>query len=305
MPMLEVPLPWERLIWTGRSLLPPRTRYALTDFRLVSEGRGSFDELAIHDISDIQRRQSVLDRCLSASTLIVHGRRGRPAFVLRHVRRGAQLAALIELLSAEPTAFPDSAAVDAALAWDPKPPAAGFGQALAGLAVMFTAIFALTIGFHRTAAAIVYPADDAIVPNGAKRTRQEIVEFMEDVVMPWARVVFAPLKGGSDGVTCETCHGREPSAHGWQMPAVAALPEPLVRERGWERHGGSMDAQLRNAIYGYTADSERQTKAAYMREFVMPGMARLLHRPPYDFTKTYEHNRSRFAFGCYHCHRVK
>jgi hypothetical protein len=65
-----------------------------------------------------------------------------------------------------------------------------------------------------------------------------------------------------------------------------------------------MDAQMRNAIYGYLAESDKQTKAAYMREVVMPGMARLLKRPAYDFTKPYEYNRSVLAFGCYHCHRV-
>jgi len=37
----------------------------------------------------------------------------------------------------------------------------------------------------------------------------------------------------------------------------------------------------------------------------MPGMAALLHRPAYDFTRSYEHNRSRNALGCYHCHRVR
>jgi hypothetical protein len=42
-----------------------------------------------------------------------------------------------------------------------------------------------------------------------------------------------------------------------------------------------------------------------MREIVMPGMARLLRRPPYDFTRPYDYNRSHLAFGCYHCHRVK
>jgi len=89
------------------------------------------------------------------------------------------------------------------------------------------------------------------------------------------------------------------------MPAIAALPEPEVRDRGWERYSTAMDAQMRNAIYGYIAESDKQARAAYMREFVMPGMARLLERPAYDFTKTYEFNRSRHAFGCYHCHRVK
>jgi hypothetical protein len=42
-----------------------------------------------------------------------------------------------------------------------------------------------------------------------------------------------------------------------------------------------------------------------MREVVMPGMAKLLRRPAYDFTKTYELNRRQGAFGCYHCHRME
>jgi hypothetical protein len=88
------------------------------------------------------------------------------------------------------------------------------------------------------------------------------------------------------------------------MPAVAALPQTDVKDRGWEQFGGPMDAQMRNAIYGYLAESGKQAKAAYMREVVLPGMARLLHRPPYDFTRPYEYNRSRLAFGCYHCHLV-
>ena len=89
------------------------------------------------------------------------------------------------------------------------------------------------------------------------------------------------------------------------MPAVAALPDPYVTSSGWEIYSGTMDAQMRNAIYGYAAESDNQTRAAYMREVVMPGMARLLHRPVYDFTRTYDYNRKILAFGCYHCHRVK
>ena len=34
----------------------------------------------------------------------------------------------------------------------------------------------------------------------------------------------------------------------------------------------TLDAQTRNAIYGYVAEADNQTKAAYMREVVMPGM---------------------------------
>ena len=67
---------------------------------------------------------------------------------------------------------------------------------------------------------------------------------------------------------------------------------------------GAIDPQMRNAFYGYSADPSKASRAGYMREFVMPGMARLLHRPAYDFTQPYEYNRTQFAFGCYHCHRV-
>jgi hypothetical protein len=42
-----------------------------------------------------------------------------------------------------------------------------------------------------------------------------------------------------------------------------------------------------------------------MRKVVLPGMARLLKRPAYDFTRAYEYNRTRAAFGCYHCHKVR
>jgi len=89
------------------------------------------------------------------------------------------------------------------------------------------------------------------------------------------------------------------------MPAVAALPQPVVRDSGWETYTTRMDAQMRNAIYGYLAESDNQAKAAYMREVVMPGMARLLHRPAYDFTRPYEYNRTQHALGCYHCHQVQ
>jgi hypothetical protein len=124
-------------------------------------------------------------------------------------------------------------------------------------------------------------------------------------VLPWARTALAPIVGGADRVTCHTCHGADADANEWRMPAVAALPLPDVTTRGWETFGGQMDAQMRNAIYGYVAESDNQAKAAYMREVILPGMAALLHRPPYDFTRPYDYNRSHLAFGCYHCHRVK
>jgi hypothetical protein len=130
------------------------------------------------------------------------------------------------------------------------------------------------------------------------------MRFMRDDVMPWARATLGRIKGGPERVSCETCHGPEADRRGWQMPAVSALPEPDVRVKGWEQYSENMDAQMRNAIYGYLAGSDNQAKAAYMREAVMPGMARLLRRPAYDFTRPYAYNRSHLAFGCYHCHLV-
>jgi len=309
-------LPWERLLWSGRPLrLRARLsgeHYFLTDFRLARIARRAaqhVDELILHDIGEIQRIESRLDRLLGTSTLIVNAKpRGVAPVVLTGIRRGAQLAALLELLSGDPRTqetLLDSEAVRVALAWEPRPPVSEYRQALAGFLAILFAMFAVVIGLHGKVAPVAYAADDAIAPNGVKRSRGEIVRFMEVDVMPWARATLGRIVGGPSRVTCDTCHGASAAGRDWQMPAVAALPQPDVKERGWEAYGGGMDAQMRNAIYGYLADSEKQTKAGYMREVVMPGMAQLLRRPAYDFTQPYDYNRSRHALGCYHCHRVK
>ena len=308
---MDVPLPWERLLWRGRPLRLRRRlageRYFLTDFRLVSIARDATSELTLSDIGDVHRTESALDRLLGTSTLTIHARRRAVApLVLRAIRSGAQLAALIELLSGDPHASLDHEAVRAALSWDPRQRASGALEALVSILVVVLAVFAVAIGLHGTASTpIAHAPDDAIRPNGLKRSRAEIIRFMEQDVMPWARETLGRIKGGPDRVTCETCHGGDAQSRDWRMPAVAALPLPDVKERGWEIYGGSMDSQMRNAIYGYVAESEKQAKAAYMRGVVVPGMARLLHRPAYDFTKTYDFNRAHDAIGCYHCHRVK
>ena len=112
-------------------------------------------------------------------------------------------------------------------------------------------------------------------------------------------------------------HGVTGTSHAPHLPRCSTGAERLanacgrnaaaapIREAGGEHYGGVMDAQMRNAIYGYGSASDNVERAAYMREVVMPGMAALLHRPAYDFTRTYEYNREQFAFGCYHCHKVK
>jgi len=229
----------------------------------------------------------------------------RGGLVLRGVRRGAQLAALIELLAVDPIARTDEEAVRATMTWEPRVATPGKREALTAILLVFASIVAVVVGLHGKTPSVSYPADDEIYPHGQKRDHAAIVRFMQTEVMPWARQALAPIVGASDKVTCATCHGAGAEARGWGMPGVAALPRPIVREAGWENFGGPMDAQMRNAIYGYSAEPDKTSKAGYMREVVMPGMARLLHRPAYDFTRTYEYNREHFAFGCYHCHRVK
>lgn len=300
---------WERLLWSGRPLRLAALRgerYFLTDVRLIRTAAGATADVALRDIAEVHRHQSRLDRLLGTSTITVDSRRrGMPPLILTGVRQGAQLAALVEILSGDPRASLDDEAVRAALAWNPRSPGGDPREALGGLVAILIAISAVVIGLHGGTTPVVFPADDAIAPNGVKRPRAEIMRFMEQEVMPWARTALAPIKGSADRITCETCHGPNAAARAWQMPAVAALPLPDVKERGWERYGGAMDAQMRNAIYGYVAESEKQTKAAYMREVIVPGMARLLRRPAYDFTKSYDYNRSRAAIGCYHCHKVR
>ena len=291
---------WERRLWKGR-------RYILTDFRLVATDRD--DEISLDDIGDIHRSQSFIQSLLGLSTLDIRNRVSRRrGVVLRNIRRGPQLAALIELLASDRLARVDPDAVAAARAtmiWEPRVRTEGAREALAAMAVIFVAFAAVAVGLHGKSRAIAYPADDAIYPRGQKKDRQEIVRFMERTVMPWARVALAPIVGSAARVSCTTCHGVQPEHGDWQMPAVSTLPRPAIREAGWEHYGGVMDAQMRNAIYGYGSASDNVERAAYMREVVMPGMAALLHRPAYDFTRTYEYNREQFAFGCYHCHKVK
>ena len=69
------------------------------------------------------------------------------------------------------------------------------------------------------------------------------------------------------------------------MPGVRALPEPELRLAGLERARSWLDPQMRNAVYGYLAEEDKQSIAAYMRQVVMPGMAQLMHRPAYDFAQ--------------------
>ena len=304
---MQVPLPWERSLWSTHAWWSLRRRYVITDFRLVVIAGTHSDEIALGDIREVLRTETWLDRLAGTSTLAVLSRTSRHTpIVLSGVRRGAQVAAFLELLSTTPAESLDDEAVRAALEWEPAETRNGLKAALVALGAVLAASIVIMAASNGTVSAITYPADDAIYPDGRKHDSEVIVKFMETSVMPWARTALAPIVGGEDRVTCATCHGSGAESRAWQMPSVARLPEPHFRVVGWEGEAGGagLDSQMRNAIYGYFAEGDKQAKAAYMRKVVMPGMARLLHRPAYDFTQSYEFNRTQFAFGCYHCHRV-
>src|SRR5438552_14690894 len=108
----DVPLPWEHVLWRGRPRLSftSRERYTLTDFRVVCESAGGATDLVLHDVGEVVRTESRLDRLLGCSTLIVRPRDPRRAPLrLRRLRRGQQLAALLDVLSGEPSASFDAA----------------------------------------------------------------------------------------------------------------------------------------------------------------------------------------------------
>src|SRR5262245_56444425 len=73
---------------------------------------------------------------------------GAPPIELRSVRRGAQLAALVELLAGDPRAPRDPESVHAALAWEPRAPAFDLRGALGGIVALLIAIFAVVIGLR-------------------------------------------------------------------------------------------------------------------------------------------------------------
>lgn len=293
----QFPLPFERIRWRTR-------RFALSDFRFVALHRGTVvHEVALHDISSIEVEPSLLERLTGIGTLVVGSARARDQEVRLPRLRGARREALkLELFVAESRGVPPAdevARLPLSSVWA-VPASLRLEAVLAAPMVMLLTVVAIGMGLSGHHVPVNYPDDDAIRPGGARRKDAEIVAFMETDVMPWARAALAPIVGRGR-VTCETCHGKSAEARGWAMPAVRALPEPDVRAIA---EAAGSDAEVRNALHGYLAEGDNQAVAAYMRGVVMPGMAKLLRRPPYDFAQTYEYNRSRAALGCYHCHMV-
>ena len=290
------PLPFEHVRWRTR-------RFALSDFRFVAlRGGAVAGEIAIHDIASVEVETSLLERLTGFGTCIVRSsRRGDRDVRLPRLRAVRRQALKLDLLIAEARGLPPSDAVAGlplSSLWS-LPVSLRLHAVFAGPVGVLLTLLVIAIGLSGHAVPVDYPDDDAIRPGGMRRPKAELLAFMEHEVMPWARDALAPVVG-RHRVTCETCHGTNPDARDWAMPAVRALPEPAVRAM----EAAGSDAQMRNALHGYLAEGDNQAVAAYMRGVIVPGMATLLRRPAYDFAQTYEYNRSRAAFGCYHCHQV-
>ena len=304
------PLSWEQVLWSSGPVFPlsivrPGTQYVLTDYRLLVRSRGRIiGELMLDDVGTVRLNQRWSQRITGTSTVCVTSRRTTAALRLENIQQGPQLALILQLRAVD--LVDDVRVLCSALGSDPpallQPRTWLLGAATVVFAVMFGVIGVARR--HDPLLPIVYASHDPIAPNGERRSQQEIVAFMEEEVMPFARRVLGPLAGGPDNVACETCHGADGGRRHWKMPGVRALPEPQFRGGGMERAGFWVDPQMRNAVYGYLADEDKQPVAGYMRRVVMPGMADKLHRPAYDFARSYRYNRSRAAVGCYHCHLV-
>jgi cytochrome c553 len=267
-------------------------------------------ELALDDIASVTLTQGWWQRTTGTSTVHVVSRRDGSVLELANIHHGPQLALILQLRATE-LFGDDSRALDAEFfRTSLGPTARSILRPRQGLALAATLMLAVIVGLVALTRPsplppVVYADDDPVAPHGDRRSIEDITLFMEREVMPFARDALGPLVGGSENVTCETCHGSDGAQRTWRMPGVRALPEPELRLAGLERARSWLDPQMRNAVYGYLANEDKQSVAAYMRQVVMPGMARLMHRPAYDFAKSYGYNRSRAAVGCYHCHLVE
>src|SRR5262249_22249695 len=101
--VVEMPLPWERLLWTGRAGRAPRTPCYLTDLRIVRLAGDHADELALYDVADVSVSQTAIQRWLRTWTLTINARdRRRTPLVLKGIRRAPQLSAALHLLTSDP-----------------------------------------------------------------------------------------------------------------------------------------------------------------------------------------------------------
>ncbi|MEQ1897678.1 MAG: hypothetical protein ABL971_09880 [Vicinamibacterales bacterium] len=296
---------WERVIWRSR-------RAAVTDLRVVHLRRGRIvGELATTDVASVTVEPSAM-AWMGAGTLVIAPRTAQRAGMrtgqrpddrplrIPGVWRARHVALTLNLVVADLQGVPPHDSITSL-------PMPSIWKVSASVPLRASLISPLILGIasvgvmgylatHQVRE--VHAADDPIRPHGVKRSRQEIVAFMEGEVMPFAVAALEPVVGKGK-VRCETCHGANAVERDWRMPAVAKLPEPGVTTVAAR---GTVDSRLRNALHGYLADAGNQRVTGHMRGVVLPGMAALLHRPAYNFAQPYDYNVEHSALGCYHCH---
>ena len=312
-----VPLPWERLLWSGRPVWATRVRYTLTDFRLAVTVGNDPGEAGSCSTTTSCSTTSPTSRSPGRASIACSGRprsrsaRATPGGVRSSSAESAAALRWRRFWRCSPdnqvsTAL-DVDAVRATLAWDPAP----FSRTVKPARCRRPrpdrrSSPASSSGCREKGRPSCSPLTMRSTRRGSSATRRASSGSWRTRSCRGQGSTLAPIVGGADRVGCDTCHGADSSRSGvGDARRVGPCRSRLVRERGWEVFSRGMDPQLRNAIYGYAAELDNQTKAAYMRQVVLPGMARLLHRPAYDFTRSYTYNRSQSAFGCYHCHQVR
>jgi len=118
--------------------------------------------------------------------------------------------------------------------------------------------------------AVVQPAAWADLSFGERQ------QYMKDTVMPEMRGLFAQTH---PDFGCKSCHGDNAASVNWAMPNTLA---PLDPQR-----------------MPFESDVEDERNAAlWMKETVVPAMARLLDATPFD-------PATGQGFGCFSCHAKK
>ena len=177
-----------------------------------------------------------------------------------------------------------------ALAWEPHVALRRRARSdLAALAVVVVAVFGDCGIECAGGTALSSPTRRTIrsAPNGDKRSRAEI------------SALHGSRRDAVGARGARTDQGRRGPRHVRDMPrrarrraAVAdagvagAAAAGCQRRRMGTLQRARWTRRCATRSTATLAESDKQAAAAYMREVVMPGMARLLHRPAYDFTRS-------------------
>ncbi len=123
------------------------------------------------------------------------------------------------------------------------------------------------------------PTDPAGDTAYEDMSHEQQAEHMSDVVVPAMAALFAEYDGESFGeLNCATCHGENAAANGFEMPSAEITVLPPF--------GTPEQRQIA---------ADQPEMVAFMVQRVVPEMARLLGKQPFD-------PETGTGFGCGACH---